>query len=158
MAELEIHQIEPPSEDVQAAAWMKQVLDAEVSRLNSQGQRPIPLPVKNFGIITEHAQSRKKKTVIINRVEFGTAFNFLKVQQMLLKPSLPCPAKPNYLCNIIILLTDQPLPLIFAYLYQRNANNLLEDWRFVNSKLEECNHHWDFSSASKTDGQTEKKL
>eukprot|EP01116_Phalansterium_solitarium_P003797 TRINITY_DN14621_c0_g1_i1.p1 TRINITY_DN14621_c0_g1~~TRINITY_DN14621_c0_g1_i1.p1 ORF type:complete len:149 (+),score=44.27 TRINITY_DN14621_c0_g1_i1:39-485(+) len=135
-----------PDEDKAATAWMKDQLEQEIARLKGLNQRIIPLPVKNTGIIVQQPQSRKQKVTIVNRVEFGTAFDFRKVQQILLQNPIPCPSKPTYLFQHVVLLSDAPLPMIFGYLYEKNPKNSLEDWRFVNSQGDQCSHHWDLNN------------
>jgi len=43
----------------------------------------------------------------------------------------------------VLCFTEQPLPLILAYLYTTERSNPLTDWLFVNSKFEKSQHRID---------------
>lgn len=71
--------------------------------------------------------------MIINRVEMDTKFDFNLIKQIMLSESVSCPLKEGYLYVNVLLFTDKPLPLIIPYLFQKDKENKLTEWLFINS-------------------------
>lgn len=72
-----------------------------------------------------------------NHVEFKTSFDFSRVRQILLGPSVPCLLKPGYKGVLTVLVTDSPVPMLFAYLYDAAVEeNDLRNWVFINAAQE----------------------
>ena len=82
--------------------------------------------------------------VVWNHVEFKTAFDFSRVKQILLGASTPCPLRRGHSAVLTVLLTDSPMPMLFAYLYDSAvADNDLRSWVFINSAQERVRFHVD---------------
>eukprot|EP00741_Cyanophora_paradoxa_P022160 tig00021435_g21392.t1 len=115
--------------------WIKDQVDKEQMRVEAQGSRLIPMPVKNMGIVREGPR-------VVNRIEIDTAFDFDKVQQILLSDPIPCPLKPGSNYVHVLLFTEKPIPLLLPYVYDTKvaSNNPLTDWVFLNKQLKRSHH------------------
>mmetsp|Transcript_22036 Transcript_22036/g.30769 ORF Transcript_22036/g.30769 Transcript_22036/m.30769 type:complete len:156 (+) Transcript_22036:163-630(+) len=124
-------------ENQQLIEWIKQQVDAEVARIKQQKNNAIPLNVVK-------AYTSREKRKIINNVEFDTAFDFEKVQQIMVsEQEIVCPIKDQCFYVNVLLFTDKPLPLIFGYLFVRNKKNKLTEWKFINIKGKKTYHRVD---------------
>jgi hypothetical protein len=119
--------------EVVVAKWMKERVSAEVARLKAAGQRSVPLPVKNCGIVREHGLN-------VHRVELATAFDFDKVNKIMISPPVACPHKAGHAMVFVVLCTKKPLPLIFGHLFSEADAPDLQEWLLVNSKLKHSRH------------------
>lgn len=89
----------------------------------------------------------REEDAFINRVECDTAFDFNKVEQILISEPIPCPVKPgfNYVMHfsqynsqVHVILLCKNIPLIMPYLYNASYNQNghdLKQWLFINNKL-----------------------
>eukprot|EP00761_Pharyngomonas_kirbyi_P003338 gb/GECH01003342.1/.p1 GENE.gb/GECH01003342.1/~~gb/GECH01003342.1/.p1 ORF type:complete len:179 (+),score=55.41 gb/GECH01003342.1/:1-537(+) len=116
----------------QSVEWMNSQLDNEKQRLQSQGTKVLPAPVKNTGVVKESKR-------VVNRVEFNTAFDFDKIQQILVSDPIPCPMRPNHQYVHVVLITGG-MPLIFPYLFPHDRMNQLTDWVFINNQFKRSRH------------------
>lgn len=120
--------------EASVAAWLQQRVDGEMVRLTAAAQRCIPVPVLAMAVVRETEGEEQR---VWNHVEFKTAFDFSRVKQILLGDTTPCPLKRSHTCVLTVLVTDSPLPLLFAYLYDASvAGNDLQNWVFVNTAMD----------------------
>ena len=84
-------------------------------------------------------------SIIINRVECDTNFDFTTVRMLLLSNEAPCPEKAGYAYVNVVLFTEKPVPLLIPYLFDRlrQPENDLQEWVFINNKLQRARHHVD---------------
>eukprot|EP00026_Physarum_polycephalum_P016663 Phypoly_transcript_17625.p1 GENE.Phypoly_transcript_17625~~Phypoly_transcript_17625.p1 ORF type:complete len:165 (+),score=29.89 Phypoly_transcript_17625:297-791(+) len=120
-------------EEKVVADWMDMMLQTELKRIREAGSNAIPVPVKNVGIIREDNK-------VINRIEANTAFDFDKIQQLMVSDPTPCPHKADFSYANVLLFTDKPVPIIFPYMYSTATPNKLKSWLFVNNSLQQSRH------------------
>ncbi|CAK4639848.1 hypothetical protein AeMF1_017998 [Aphanomyces euteiches] len=128
-------------EELEIAAWIKQMQEKEVSRLQRAGAKAIPLKVKNMAIV------RETLDVVLNRVEVDTNFSMDKISQILIaEETAPVPNKPQYVYVNVLLLPAASNPtaqvaLVMPYVYDAHViGNSLTQWVFINNKMERSHH------------------
>ncbi|KAG9402197.1 hypothetical protein AC1031_006816 [Aphanomyces cochlioides] len=140
-AAAEENELDP--EELEIAAWIKQMQEKEVSRLQRTGAKAIPLKVKNMAIV------RETSDVVLNRVEVDTNFSMDKISQILVaEETTPVPKKPQYVYVNVLLLPaasnpTAPVALVMPYVYDAHViGNSLTQWVFINNKMERafCHH------------------
>mmetsp|Transcript_24715 Transcript_24715/g.82903 ORF Transcript_24715/g.82903 Transcript_24715/m.82903 type:complete len:145 (+) Transcript_24715:54-488(+) len=115
-------------------SWLEARSAEEVKALKERGAgRILALPCANF--CTEDDSSGP----VWNRIEVTSAFDFSKVEQVLLSPAREFPFKPNFdHVHVILQVAGQDvnsLCLLLPYVYDtRNRRNTLKSWCFVNSR------------------------
>ena len=120
-----------PAKEVDVARWVDEEVKKEIARLKTHNYSCIPVKVNNTAIIRED-------NCYINRVECDTAFNFDRVEMILISEPVECPQKQGYNYVHVILFCNK-IPLILPYLYdssyEQKGHNLKE-WLFINNKLQ----------------------
>ena len=83
----------------------------------------------------------------VNRVECNTAFDFDRVEKILISEPIACPVKPGYSyvgmeiainIKVHVILFCQNIPLILPYFYNDSFTQKgldLREWLFINNKL-----------------------
>lgn len=118
--------------------WALKQLDAEVARVQACGQRILKLTAKNCGIVRPEGGS------VFNRVEVDTEFDFDSVKQIMMSDPEACPLqeKQGFCLRFVVLSNGKPTLLILPYLYDSSvADNSLQDWEFINNKMQSSRHH-----------------
>lgn len=71
--------------DLEAKKWMNERIEQECERLKQNNIRAIPLSLLNVGLYHQQGSKRGKsadQSVIVNRVEVNTNFDFDKIQEV----------------------------------------------------------------------------
>lgn len=84
----------------------------------------------------------------LNRVVFNTELDFNLIEQVMISPPTPVPAKVGFqYVNVLLFSKGKPSekPIIFPYVYKtrlqdKRGKNSLKHWVFVNNKCEESYH------------------
>ncbi len=84
-------------------------------------------------------------SVVVNRVECDTTFDFTKVGTLLVSAGVACHLRPGYEYVNVVLFTEKPVPMLVPYIYDRagQPENNLRQWVFVNKKGERARHSID---------------
>jgi hypothetical protein len=134
-----------PAQPTQPAAPAGSKGAKRAAKKGQQGAAPAPSPAaaptpaestsneSNDEKDGEAAAAEDEGPILWNHVEFKTAFDFARVKQLLLGPAMACPIKEGHSAVLAVLLTDSPMPLLFAYIFPENRENTLQNWVFVNS-------------------------
>lgn len=141
--------------EVLVAEWMATQSAAEVERLKAFGQQVLLLRVKNVGVVIENVpepdrKAGKMRRDVANRVEVDTAFDFDRINQLMVSDPVPCPVKSGYCFVHVVLTVDARAapPLLLGYLYDGGiAANDLRSWLFVNKVGGSSRHRVDEFSA-----------
>lgn len=142
--------------DADAVKWIRAQFDAEVERLKAQGQRVVPLAVKNCSLAREGRQMINRVrahralcpvpqfpahgAALAPQMELATAFDFRKVKQILVSEPVQCTPKPGFKYVNVVMFTDKPLPLIVPYIFDSGFKNDLRQWVFINTRMERARH------------------
>eukprot|EP00002_Diphylleia_rotans_P025290 TRINITY_DN4997_c0_g7_i1.p1 TRINITY_DN4997_c0_g7~~TRINITY_DN4997_c0_g7_i1.p1 ORF type:complete len:145 (-),score=35.38 TRINITY_DN4997_c0_g7_i1:76-510(-) len=109
--------------------WVKEQIDAEVSRIKAAGSMAIPLSVKNMSIVRENKK-------VFNRLEVETAFDFDQIIQIMVSDPVACPLKTgNSYCHVLLFKDMQKPPIILPYIYQPTKSNKLNEWIIINQAM-----------------------
>ena len=84
---------------------------------------------------------------IVNQVVCDTQFDFDSVRLLLVSHEIKCFEKPGHAYVNVVLFTEKPVPLMVSHLFyrQRQPDNDLKDWAFINRRGEIARHHIDIS-------------
>lgn len=104
--------------EVEVAEWTNQQvlqrvtfslqITSEINRLKSLGSSCIPVKVKNISFLqinvcfafTAQTAIIREDNVFVNRIECDTAFDFNRIERILISDPVPCPVKPGF--NFVI--------------------------------------------------------
>eukprot|EP01094_Clydonella_sp_ATCC50884_P026314 TRINITY_DN7178_c0_g1_i1.p1 TRINITY_DN7178_c0_g1~~TRINITY_DN7178_c0_g1_i1.p1 ORF type:complete len:163 (-),score=52.35 TRINITY_DN7178_c0_g1_i1:622-1110(-) len=114
--------------------WMLQLSCREATRIREHGSQVIPLEVKNTSVVV----TDEKK--VLNRIEACTAFDFNTVKRIMVSEPVECPHKKGYAYVHVLCFTSKPIPLLLPYLFEMRPDNKLDEWLFINTRLEQSHH------------------
>lgn len=156
-------------ESSEVKAWLKAKVEDEAARVSEIFKQIDPtvhcLPmtgVNNYSIVSQKVDNSQKtedgtnkkintkkektpKTVLVNRVEFDTGFNFEKVEGIQVSEKVDASEiKKDHEFVTLMLTAGEKCYLCVGYLFPKNKKNKLTDWIFMNVKGEEVQLHTDF--------------
>jgi hypothetical protein len=142
--------------DESLTAWVTTQQAEEAKRLASEGARILPLSVVSLSVRVQIPEKQPKSAdkrrgapeslgrVIVNVVEFGTAFDFNKITNIFLSPSKACDVRAGWrFVHVALKTASDTAPIFtFGYVYNRSEykDNALTHWCLRNSKGLEVVH------------------
>lgn len=122
--------------DSELALWIAELSEREAERLRQGGvERVLPLTATSYA-------TQDTGTVVLNRVDVSTGFDFDRVSQILISPPTECPHKPHFAhVHVVLQAGGQDLSaicLLVPYLYDtRMKRNTLKAFVFKNKSGKE---------------------